>query len=82
MEINSQKGLVKLIVIIIVAIIVLSYLGISIPKIAESETGKANFGYIWGLCQQVGAWFVDLYTQYLAPYLQPVLKYLPFNVVK
>lgn len=79
---NKQAGLIKLIVIVIVAIIILSYLGINIQKIAESDAGKANFGYVWGLCQQVGAWLVDLYAKYLAPYLQPILKYLPFNGLK
>lgn len=79
---NPQAGLIKLILIIIVAIIILSYFGINLQRIADSETGKANFGYVWTLCQQAGAWLVDLYQKYLGPYLQPFLKYLPFNGLK
>lgn len=82
MKINSQRGLVKLVILIIVAVLVLSYLGINIQKIAESDAGKANFGYVWSLCQQVVAWLVDLYSKYLDPFLQPILKYLPFNGLK
>ena len=76
---NSQTGLVKLIILIIVAILVLSYLGINIQKIADSDAGRSNFAYVWSICQQIGGWFVDLYQKYLAGYLQPVLKYLPFK---
>jgi fructose-specific phosphotransferase system IIC component len=79
---NKQAGLAKLIVLIVVVVLILSYLGINIQRIAESDAGKANFGYVWQICQQIGGWFVDLYTKYLAGYLNPVTKYLPFNVAK
>lgn len=69
MKNNSQQGLVKLIILIIVAIIALSYLGINIQKIAESEAGQANFGYIWGMVLKAWDWLCDLYQQYLAGYL-------------
>lgn len=79
---NKQTGLAKLIILIIVAVLVLSYLGINIQKIAESDAGKANFGYVWQICQKIGAWIADLYQKYLSGYLDPILKYLPINVAK
>ncbi|HRZ30584.1 MAG TPA: hypothetical protein P5274_02875 [Candidatus Paceibacterota bacterium] len=79
---NQQAGLVKLIILIIVAVLVLSYFGINIQKIAESDTGRANFAYVWEICQRIGGWFLDLYQKYLADYLNPILKYLTINVVK
>lgn len=79
---NKQAGLAKLIVLIIVVILILSYLGINIQRIAESEAGRANFGYVWHICQQIWGWLVDLYTKYLSSYLNPILHYLPFNLVK
>jgi len=78
MKTSSQQGLAKLIALIVVAVLLLSYFGINIQKITESDAGKANFGYVWQLTQQVGAWLANLYQQYLAQYLQPILKYLPF----
>lgn len=79
---NKEAGIVKLVVLIVVVVLILSYLGINIQKIAESDAGKANFGYVWGIIQQVWGWIVDLYEKYLAVYLNPVTKYLPFNVAK
>ena len=79
---SKEKGVVKLVVLIVVVVLILSYLGINIQRIAESDAGKANFGYVWHLLQQIGAWIADLYQKYLGSYLNPVLKYLPINVVK
>ncbi|MFA6253692.1 MAG: hypothetical protein WC640_00305 [Candidatus Paceibacterota bacterium] len=63
---NSQSGLVKLIILLIVAIIILSYLGINLQKIAESDTGRANFGYVWQIVLRAWDWLADLYQEYLA----------------
>ena len=69
MKNNSQKGIVKLIILIIVVIIILSYLGINLQKIAESDVGRANFGYVWQGVLKAWDWLVGLYRQYLAGYL-------------
>jgi len=79
MKNNSQAGLVKLIILIIAVVIILSYLGINIQKIAESETGRANFGYIWQMVLKAWAWLVNLYQQYLAESLNSLwAKLTPF----
>ena len=39
--------MLKLIILIIIAILVLSYFGISIQHVAESPTGVNNFTYVW-----------------------------------
>ncbi|OJI08841.1 MAG: hypothetical protein COV08_02970 [Candidatus Vogelbacteria bacterium CG10_big_fil_rev_8_21_14_0_10_49_38] len=69
-KINRQSGLVKLIILIVVAVLILSYLGVNIQKIAESETGQANFAYLWQIMQKIGDWFVNLYQKHLAGYLE------------
>ncbi|MCX6712357.1 MAG: hypothetical protein NT041_01545 [Candidatus Vogelbacteria bacterium] len=66
MKNNHQSGLAKLAILIVVAIIIISYLGINIQKIAESDTGRANFGYVWQIILQVWDWLTGLYQQYLA----------------
>jgi hypothetical protein len=76
MKNNSQSGLVKLVILIIVAIIVLSYLGINLQKIAESDTGRANFGYVWQIVLTAWDWLVGLYQQYLAGYINQLTNYV------
>ncbi|MFA5290952.1 MAG: hypothetical protein WC385_01390 [Candidatus Paceibacterota bacterium] len=73
---NSQSGLIKLIVLIIVVIIVLSYLGINLQKIAESDTGRANFGYVWQIILQAWDWISGLYQQYLAGTVNQVWEFI------
>ena len=72
MKNNSQKGLIKLIILIIVLIIALSYFGVNIQKIAESDTGRANFGYVWQMVLKVWGWLSGLYQQYLASSIGPI----------
>jgi len=61
-RVPKNKGLIKLILIIIIGIIILSYFGFNIQSIVESPESQSNLGYIWGLV--VTAW-----TNYL---MQPV----------
>lgn len=56
---NRQSGLIKLVLIIVVALIVLSYFGISVRSIIESPAGQDNFGY-------VGVWISSVWNTYLA----------------
>ena len=77
MKHTSQTGLAKLIIILIVAILVISYFGINIQQIAESETGRANFGYVWSLVQKVWVWLGEMYQRYLAGYVGNLTQYFP-----
>ena len=79
---NQQRGLIKLIILIVVVVLILSYFGINIQRIAESDAGKQNFAYVWHICQQIGDWAVNLYHQYLAAYVNKLLAYLPKGLVK
>jgi hypothetical protein len=46
---SDQGGLVKMVIVIIIAILIISYFGFNIQKIAESDTSKSNFSYVWSL---------------------------------
>ena len=52
-NINTESGLIKLIVIIIIAIIVLSYFGFDLRAIVEAPETQGNLGYVWGLVVHV-----------------------------
>lgn len=47
-NINNESGLVRLIIIIIIGIIVLSYFGFNLQDIIESPQTQGNIGYVWG----------------------------------
>lgn len=75
MKNKNQAGLAKLIIIIVVGVLVISYFGINIQQIAESETGRANFGYVWSIVQKVWAWLGEIYQKYLAVYVGDIGGY-------
>lgn len=66
---RHQAGLAKLIILIVIAILILSYWGINIQNIAESETGRANFNYIWQIILKIWEKVVDLYQTHIASWL-------------
>ena len=61
-QFSSKGGLVKLIILIVIGIIILSYFGFDLRSIIESPPSESNLGYVRGLL--VSAW-----TNYL---MQPV----------
>lgn len=76
---TSQAGIIKLIILIVVVIVILSYLGINIQKIAESDTGRANFGYVWQITLKAWAWIANLYQEHLSGTIAPLWdKLSPF----
>ena len=42
-----NEGLIKLVILIIIGVIVLSYFGINVRSILESDLVRDNFGYLW-----------------------------------
>ena len=45
---NDNRGLVRWIFIMIIAIIILSYFGFDLRSIIEAEGTQNNLGYVWG----------------------------------
>lgn len=45
---NMNGGFIKWIIIIIIAILILSYMGYDLRSIVESQQNKDNFSYVWG----------------------------------
>lgn len=48
MKINKQRGIVRTIIIIVIALLVISYFGINLRQVATSPTSESNFSYVWG----------------------------------
>lgn len=62
---NDNRGLIKWIVIIVIAVIVLSYFGFDLRSIVESDATQNNLGYVWG-------GVVTVWNEYLS---QPILYF-------
>jgi len=56
---NKQAGLIKMIILIIIAIAVLSFYGVDIKDFFTSPQAQKNFGYVWNFIS--GIW-----TDYLS----------------
>jgi membrane-bound acyltransferase YfiQ involved in biofilm formation len=50
--------MVKILILIVIAILVLSFFGITIQSIVQSPAGQANFAYIWSLIVMGWNWIV------------------------
>jgi hypothetical protein len=61
----GENGFVKMIIILVIALLVLSYLGFDLKSTVESQTTKSNFGYVWGYTKA----FWDKYLQTPAEWL-------------
>ncbi|OHA46529.1 MAG: hypothetical protein A2541_00290 [Candidatus Taylorbacteria bacterium RIFOXYD2_FULL_36_9] len=49
---NKQGGLIKMIIIIIIAIAILSYYGVDIKDFVTSPQVQKNFSFVWNLWLQ------------------------------
>jgi len=48
-KLDTNRGLVKLIIVVVVGIVILSYFGFNIREIVEDPTTQNNITYVWGL---------------------------------
>lgn len=55
---NKKGGLVKMIILIIIALAVLSWYGVDIKEFFTSPQMQTNLGYIWNFIQEVWSSFL------------------------
>ena len=63
---NKKSGFIKLILLIVVVILVLSYFGVNLRNVANSDAGQANFSFLKETCIKVWDWIVNVWQTYLA----------------
>lgn len=66
MHSNKNSGFIKLILLIIVVILILSYFGVSLRKVANSQTSKENFEFIKEIGISIWDFCVSIWNKYLA----------------
>tara|TARA_B100000745_G_scaffold300595_1_gene255708 strand:+ start:14385 stop:14588 length:204 start_codon:yes stop_codon:yes gene_type:complete len=54
-----MSHIIKLILLVIVALLVLSFFGISLQGIIESPAGQANIGFVWGYVLIAWDWLIN-----------------------
>lgn len=69
---NTKKGLIKTIIIIVIALIVLGFFGFNVRDIITSPSVQDNLNYVWGFV--ANAW--DTYLKGPAEYLFDIFKNL------
>lgn len=65
MHSNKNSGFIKLILLVIAVILILSYFGVSLRKVASSPTGQDNFGFIKELGLQIWDFCMSIWDKYL-----------------
>ena len=58
-----MSHLIKLVILAIVALLVLSFFGISVQGIVESPAGQANIAFVWGYVLIAWDWLWNLIKQ-------------------
>ncbi|MES2216545.1 MAG: hypothetical protein V4481_04600 [Patescibacteria group bacterium] len=55
-KIQKNRGLVKAIVIIVVALLIISYYGLNLRDIVNKPVTQSNFAYVWEQVIHLWAW--------------------------
>ncbi len=64
-KIPTNRGLIRTIILIVIALLILSYFGLNLRSIANSETGQDNFGYVKEVILNVWNKYLKRPAQYL-----------------
>jgi hypothetical protein len=52
--------MLRLILIVVIGVLALSYLGISLRGIVDSPAGQENIAFVWQLLQEFWNWLVNI----------------------
>ncbi|MEA1929432.1 MAG: hypothetical protein U9M92_00885 [Patescibacteria group bacterium] len=56
---TKERGLIKLILLVVVALVVLGYYRVDVQNIIESDLVQRNLNYVWGIVKVAGSWIWD-----------------------
>ena len=75
-KVPRNRGIVGIVVILVIALLILSYYGISIRQTVQSPAGQDNFSYVWGGIEYVWDTYLKapltyLYNLYVNVFLKP-----------
>ena len=57
---NYRRGFIRIIVLIVVGLLILSYFKIDLRGLVDSNSTQSNFGYVWSFIEQI--WYTYIKT--------------------
>ncbi|MEI7513476.1 MAG: hypothetical protein WCJ74_02550 [bacterium] len=71
----SKRGFIGIIVLVVIAILLLSYLGFDLKKIFTAPAVKNNFSYVWGFISNIWMNYLSVpFTFLWGEAVKPVLE--------
>jgi len=64
-RVAGNRGLIKMIIIIVVALLILSYFGINLRQIINAPTTQDNFSYVWNATVNIWNDYLKVPATYL-----------------
>ncbi len=64
-KIQSSRGIIRTIILVVIALLILSYFGFNLRSIANSDTSKSNFGYVKEVVLNIWNKYLKRPIQYL-----------------
>ncbi len=73
MKTNTQTGLIRTAILIVIGVLILSYLGFDLKSFIESDQTQSNLSYVWDMFLWIWDHIIDpVWTRYI----DPVFSYL------
>lgn len=69
--------MLRLVILIVIGVLALSFFGITIESIVHSPAGQSNFSYLWQLLQDGANWvwgYIGYYVLYVYHFLQGLMN--------
>lgn len=70
---KGNRGLIKMVLLIVIALVVLGYFGYNLRDIIDSPTVKENLSYVWGLAVKLWNNFLAAPAEWLWDKIQALL---------
>ena len=70
---KGNRGIIKMVLVIVIALIVLGFFGYNLRDIIDSPTVKENLAYVWGLVVKFWNAFLAAPAEWLWDKIQEVL---------
>lgn len=62
---DTNRGIIKTILIIVIGVVILSYFGFNIREIVENPTTQSNLSYVWNMAVSVWKNYLEVSVMYI-----------------
>ena len=79
---SRRRGFIKIILVIIIAVLALSYFGISLRDITESKVGQDNLSFLKDIGTNIWEFCQDVWRDYLREPVMSVWDFIMAGIAK